>query len=393
MKMVRRMVLRLNAVGLLLLAVLGPITMAAQTNSTKGVALVIGNSNYNQGKLANASNDAHDISEALKQLGFDVQLRQDLDLVGFKAAIQSFGQSVLSNGRVAVFYYSGHGIQVNGQNYLIPVDAEAMEAVEVPSKTISLQTVFDILGSRAAANIVILDACRANPFSSGPATDWVSGLAQPTNPPPNSLIAFSTSPGSLAADGEGKHSPYTRALLRYIRRPGQNTNELFTNVRADVESNSDMVQVPWENTSLSNPLMFRDPALIKGQFTSADDDALVLVNGQQVLDWNQDGASQKTIRLEGGVNSVVVKVYNQRSYTGGVQGLGGHLPEGWNYTLLLTEITGTPLIPVLSAGEDHPQDNGPHHGKLFTVATMKVTVDEDSGKISVSGLDPNAWAH
>ena len=92
-------------------------------------------------------------------------------------------------------------------------------------------------------------------------------------------------------------------------------------------------------------------------------------------------------------NDVVVKVYNQRSFTGGIQGLGGHLPEGWNYTLQLTHMDGTPLIPPLRASEDHPEDNGPRHGKLFTVATMKLTVDEVSGAVSVSALDANAWTH
>ena len=142
---------------------------------------------------------------------------------------------------------------------------------------------------------------------------WVKGLAVPNNPPPNSLIAFSTSPGSVAADGEGTHSPYTRALLKYIRKPGQSVNELFNKVRSDVETNTDGIQVPWENTSLTSDVILRDPVFSRSRsLLSADDDALMTVNGQQVLDWNQNGTNDKQIRLEGGSNDVVVKVYNQQ---------------------------------------------------------------------------------
>ncbi|WP_433971871.1 caspase family protein [Tunturiibacter lichenicola] len=365
--------------------------MIAQATITKGVALVIGNTNYKVGSLPNGSNDAKDMSDALKSLGFDVLLEQDVNLENLRSAIKSFGATAQASGKVAIFYFSGHGIQVNGQNYLIPVDAKSMKEMDVNNKTVSLQTVFDALGSRTAPNIIILDACRVNPFLSGASEGWVKGLIAPANPPSNSVIAFSTSPGSVAADGEGTHSPYTRALLKYMRRPGQNTDELFTKVRADVEDNTDNIQVPWENTSLGSRTMLRDPVFIEAQFSSADDDALLMINGQSVLDWNENGAVKKRIQLQGGINDVVVKVYNQRSYTGGIPGLGGHLPEGWNYGLIMTKIDGTPLFPALSGGEDHPADNGAHHGKLFTVASMKIFVDEFADNISVLSINAAAW--
>jgi Caspase domain len=380
-------------VAALTLAALTISIVAKPGNTSKGIALVVGNDAYTKGPLPNAPNDARDIAGALSDLGFDVDLKLNLDLPQFTTAVQTFGNNVRSNGKTAVFYFSGHGIQVNGENYLLPVDVVSLTPADVAAKTVALQTIFNSLGARAAPNLLIVDACRNNPFASGPADMWVKGLAVPTNPPPNSLIAFSTSPGSVAADGEGTHSPYARALLKYIRKPGQNVNDMFSSIRTDVEANTDGVQVPWENTSLTSELMLRDPVYIKGRFLSADDDALLTINGQQVLDWNQDGSNEKQIRLEAGTNDAVVKVYNQRSYTGGIQGLGGHLPEGWNYTLQLSHTDGSPLIPQLHALEDRPQDNGPHHGKLFTVATMKIEVDEVSGTIRVSALDPDVWQH
>ncbi len=375
----------------LLLAV--SAVVSAQQPGSRGKALVVGNVAYHVGGVPNASNDAKGVAQALKDLGFEVDFESNLSLPQFTSAVQKFGDAARNDGTIALFYFSGHGIQLNGENYLVPIDVESLAAADVSTKTLPLQTVFNALGARAVPNVLIVDACRVNPFASGPADMWVKGLAVPNNPPPNSLIAFSTSPGSVAADGEGTHSPYTRALLKYIRKPGQSVNELFNKVRSDVETNTDGIQVPWENTSLTSDVILRDPVFIKAKFLSADDDALMTVNGQQVLDWNQNGTNDKQIRLEGGSNDVVVKVYNQRSFTGGIQGLGGHLPEGWNYTLQLTHMDGTPLIPPLRASEDHPEDNGPRHGKLFTVATMKLTVDEVSGAVSVSALDANAWTH
>jgi hypothetical protein len=361
--------------------VCGQVPSSAASN---GVALVVGNTRYQIGDLSNASKDAEDIASALKDLGFEVQLLKDLDQRGLAGAIKAFGQSAKNNGKTAVFYFSGHGIQVNTEDYLIPIDVISMDTSEIARRSVPLQNVFDALGVRVAPNVVILDACRVT----GP---FVTGLAEPGNPTPNSLIAFSTSPGTVASDGEGVHSPYTRALLRYIRIPGQNTSELFTKVREDVKANTDNVQVPWENTSLSSDLIFRDPAYVDAQFTSADDDALILLNGQEVLDWNRDGGTRKRLRLRAGGNDFQIMVYNQRSYTGGIPGLGGHLPEGWNYSLSLTRTDGQALVSGLSAMEDRPADNGPHHGKLFTVAMIKVLVDDKSNTISVQSIDSNVW--
>jgi hypothetical protein len=357
--------------------------------SNNGVALVIGNTRYSVGTLSNASQDAQDIAKSLTNLGFIVTLKQDVDLSDLNQAINTFGKAARLSGKTALFYYSGHGLQVNGEDYLIPTDMTTLDAGTITHNAVSLQSVFDSIGMRTSPSIVILDACRVNPFL--PNIAWVKGLAIPGNPAPNSLIAFSTAPGTVAADGVGTHSPYTRALLRYLGMPGQNTSELFDKVRSDVKANTDEVQVPWESTSLSSEVLFRDPVYIYGQFSSADDDALILLDGREVLDWNQDGNSKGRIQLHGGLNEIRVMVYNQRSYTGGIPGLGGHLPEGWNYGLTLTRSDGSSLVPPLSAREDLPADNGPHHGKLFTVCLIKILLDESSGMTSIQSFDPNVW--
>lgn len=356
----------------------------------RGVALVIGNTNYPANGLSNAANDAKDVAAALNDLGFQVTLKEDVNLTDFTSAIDAFRTMVTASSGIALFYFSGHGMQVNGVNYLIPVDATIAKSTDMQSATVSVQRVFDALGGRSGANLVILDACRTNPFPASP-DGWVAGLAPPTNPPPNSLISYSTSPYSVASDGSGTHSPYTRALLRFIRTPGLSLPDLFKEVTKDVEDNTDQIQVPWTNSSIASTVFLRNPIYVVARFTSpADDDAMILLNGDVVADWNQDGGAPKKLLLPRLVNEVVVKVYNQRSYTGGIPGLGGHLPEGWNYNLSLSREDGTVLIP-LSGKEDVPADNGPHHGKLFTVATLRLVVDDRTGKVDATSIDPAVW--
>ena len=368
------------------------VCVAVASGQSRGPALVIGNINYPGNTLNNAVNDARDVAAALQDLGFQVTLKEDVGVHDLAAAINTFQALASSSAGTAVFYFSGHGIQVNGVNYLIPIDAVISKPSDVPGVTIPMQSVFNALGSHNGPNVVIIDACRNNPFARS-TDDWVEGLAAPTNPPPNTLIAYSTSPGSVAEDGVGTHSPFTRSMLKFIHLPGVTVPEFFSRVRTDVEANTDMIQVPWENTSIAPNVYFRDPIFFKARFTSpADDDAMVLVNGDVVIDWNQDGGALKQVPLTRLSNDVVVKVYNQRSYTGGLPYVGGHLPEGWRYDLQLTHSDGSVLIN-LAGKEDVPVDNGPHHGKLFTVATLTLTVDEKTGEVRMTSVDPAVWTH
>ena len=231
----------------------------AQNNAgpEKRLALVIGNSAYvNSMELANPVNDARAMKEALQKVGFEVDEYENLDQAGLKMAIDFFGDK-LKKYSVGLFFYAGHGIQSKGANYLIPVDARLQSEQQVEYDCVQADRV---LGQMEAAgskvNIVILDACRNNPFE----RSWSravngTGLAF-MNAPSGSLIAYSTSPGRTASDGSGSNGLYTAALLENLKTPGINFLQMFQNVRRIVSSKSDKQQIPWESTSLTNDFFF-----------------------------------------------------------------------------------------------------------------------------------------
>jgi len=355
-----------------------------------GQALVVGNAKYFFGTIPNATDDADAVARSLERMHYRVTLLHDADLVSLGAAITSFSAAIKGTNDIAVVYFAGHAVQVSGENYLIPSDAQSMKPTELPARTAGLQSIFDAMRHHLGPNLVILDACRSNPFGSPSGNDFVPGLSRPFNPPPNSTIMFSTAPGSVTTDGEGHHSPFTRALLRHLPQPGQLTDQLFQKVYADVQANTDGLQMPSETVSIPAPFALRQPLYLVLQLSSGDDDVVVLVNHKETLDWNRDGATTKKVPLDEGINDLDVMVYNQRSYTGGIPFTGGHLPEGWNYALSVSDAYGHLLTP-LSGREDVPSDNGPHHGKLFTVATMKLSVSPDTDEISIVAVDPAVW--
>jgi hypothetical protein len=355
-----------------------------------GQALVVGNAKYFFGTIPNAVDDADAVAKTLERIHYKVTLLRDADFVSLDAAVKSFGAGIKGTSDIAVVYFAGHAVQVSGENYLIPGDAQAMTPSELPGKTEGLQSIFNVMRHHLGPNLVIVDACRSNPFGSPSGNDFVPGLSRPFNPPPNSMIMFSTGPGSVTVDGEGHHSPFTRALLKYIPQPGQLTDQLFQKVYADVQDNTDGLQMPSETVSIPAPFALRQPLYLVLQLSSGDDDVVVLINNREVLDWNRDGTTTRKVALEEGTNNLEVKVYNQRSYTGGLPLIGGHLPEGWNYALSVSDANGHLLTP-LSGREDVPTDNGPHHGKLFTAATMKLAVNPDSDDITIVAVDPAVW--
>jgi hypothetical protein len=203
-------------------------------------------------------NDARAMRDALQKVGFDVDEYEDLDEAGLKKAIDSFGEK-LKKYSIGLFFYAGHGIQSKGANYLIPVNAKIESEQQIDYDCVQADRV---LGQMEAAgskiNIVILDACRNNPFE----RSWSravngTGLAF-MNAPSGSLIAYSTSPGRTASDGSGSNGLYTAALLEYLKTPGINILQMFQNVRRTVASKSDKQQIPWESTSLTNDFFFVD---------------------------------------------------------------------------------------------------------------------------------------
>jgi|SRR5882724_1811736 len=351
------------------------------------VALVIGNSRYPGAPLENATNDAIDMAQTLKDLGFDVLYKQDLTRDDFLTAISTFKNRTKQKGG-AVFYYAGHAFQMNGVNYLAPVDIANVSANSADQRAIRFERVYSAVTESGGANILILDACRDNPFSE-PASP---GLARPQGMPSNTLISFSTAPNRVASDGVGTHSPYTRALLKFIKDPGTPVEELLKKVRTIVETSTESQQTPWEESSLRAPFYFRAPLFILAQFTAADDDAVLTVNGEDATNWGNDHGAAKRVPLHGGPNPFVVRVFNQRSYTGGVPGLGGHLPEGWNYAVSLHTEDGLTLASF-SDGENQPADNGPRHGKWFTVVRGSIEVDATTDSIRLTEVDARVWTH
>jgi formylglycine-generating enzyme required for sulfatase activity len=219
------------------------------------VALVIGNGAYtNAPRLKNPVNDATDIAEALSKLGFTVDHGVDLNQKQMKFMIREFGKKLKAGGQ-GLFYFSGHGVQLNGRNYLIPVDAEITSEADVEDQGVDAEFVLNLMrDAKNGLNVVILDACRNNPFARS-LRSASGGLAQ-VDAPTGTLIAYATAPGRVAQDGVGRNGTYTAELLRQMRVPGVPVEEMFKRVRANVLQQTSEEQVPWEASSLVGDFYF-----------------------------------------------------------------------------------------------------------------------------------------
>lgn len=222
------------------------------------IALVIGNGDYQAvGKLPNPTNDATLMAETLGAIGFEVTLVTDGSYQDMRAAISGFGARLREGGKDAVglFYYAGHGVQSFGRNYLLPTDASLTNAADLSLVAIEADSVLQQLRSAGnRTNIVILDACRNNPFKAVLDLDE-NGLAE-MNAPPGTYLAYATGPGQTAVDGRGDHSPFTFALAREIPTPGRPLEEVFKEVRRYVVAETGTLQTPWDTSSLSVDFYF-----------------------------------------------------------------------------------------------------------------------------------------
>ena len=230
-------------------------TGSPEGGETKRIALVIGNGEYrNATRLKNPPNDANDISAALKQLGFEVTSASNIGQREMKRLIREFGQR-LRNGGQGLFYFAGHGVQSGGRNFLIPVDADIQNEADVEDLGVDVNLVLNLMDEAGnGLNIVILDACRNNPFARS-FRSATNGLAQ-LDAPTGTLIAYATAPGRVASDGAGRNGLYTEALLTHMRVPGLSAIDMFQEVRAQVVRETGGVQVPWEATSLVGKFYF-----------------------------------------------------------------------------------------------------------------------------------------
>jgi uncharacterized caspase-like protein len=227
----------------------------APSASGRRVALIIGNANYSVGSLKNPVNDAKDMASTLRELGFDVIAKEDMKLREMKEVIHLFGDKIL-NSEVALFYYAGHGIQVNGQNYLVPIDANIKKHEDIEYECVDVGLVLAQMEEKAdRTNIVILDACRNNPFARR-FRDSSRGLAV-LNARRGTLIAYATAPGKVASDGGLRNGLYTQELLKNMRTPGLSIEEFFKQVRIAVSTQTQGEQIPWELSSLTIPFSFK----------------------------------------------------------------------------------------------------------------------------------------
>jgi uncharacterized caspase-like protein len=244
--------------------------LSAQAGQDRRLAVVIGNGAYASAPLSNPVGDARAIAANLRTLGFDVVLKENLDLPGMLDAARYLYLKAKEYD-VRLFYYAGHGVQVRGRNYLVPTNVTSLGEDEVASKTLDASELLERLGAvRAGFNMVILDACRNNPFVGATimtadgrsvrvrgAGSGRAGLA-PVEPALGSMVAYSTAPGQVAADGtKGSNGLYTRYLLANMMTPGLPVEQLFKRVRNAVAKETHGEQVPWESSSMVGDFCFR----------------------------------------------------------------------------------------------------------------------------------------
>lgn len=248
----------------LLSAVLTVFVLASPAWAEKRAALVIGNAAYvNSGALTNPVNDANDVAAVLTQMGFEVLLGVDLDKRGFDLKVREFART-LAQADVALFYYAGHGLQVSGRNYLVPVDARLETERDLDFEGVALDFVLKQmeLEREGKTNIVLLDACRDNPLARNLARTMGTrsatvgqGLAQ-VRTGVGTFIAYSTQPGNVALDGQGRNSPFTSALTKAVQEPGRTITTVMIDVRKDVLAATGGRQVPWDHSALTGDFYF-----------------------------------------------------------------------------------------------------------------------------------------
>lgn len=225
--------------------------VAAPASSTgKRVALVIGNGNYhydNLPKLPNPTHDAEDIAKALRGFGFEVIEIKDQSLEGMNEAITEFGRKI-ADSDAALFYFAGHGLQVKGQNYLVPTNARIESESQVPYQSINVNQLLDEMdNSKSRANIVMLDACRNNPISGKFRSGATRGLAAPTSQPKGTVIVYATDPGNVAADGTGRNGLFTAGLLAAFKGGDLSLHGVLVRASKEVEHGSNKTQIPYIN--------------------------------------------------------------------------------------------------------------------------------------------------
>ncbi len=247
-----------NLAGRLLLVTAVVLLAGGTAMAGKRVALVIGNSAYeNTASLKNPVNDANLMATSLEDAGFEVTKILDADFRTIKKAMLSFGRDLRDNPEAGLFYYAGHGVQVRGENYLIPVNARISDEDEVDLEAININSFLRVMNSSSSSiNIVVLDACRNNPFARS-FRSVSRGLA-PVDAPKGTYIAYATAPGDVAADSRGRNSSYSTALAKAIKTRGLTIEQVFKQARRAVLEATSSRQVPWETSSITGNFYFHN---------------------------------------------------------------------------------------------------------------------------------------
>ena len=305
---------------------LAMISSFASAIADDRAALVIGNSAYiHTSKLENPGNDAADVANSLRSLGFKVIEAHDLDKAGMDRAIREFADA-LSTAKVGLFYYAGHGIQVDGQNYLVPTDAALSTASALDFEMVRLDLVHRTMESAVSTNIIILDACRDNPLSRNLAralgtrsTSIGRGLAA-VESGEGTLISFSTQPGSVALDGEGRNSPFAAALIKHASKPGDDLSSVLINVRNDVMEATARRQVPWEHSAMTAHFYFvPGSAVVRDAQQSAVPNPGSVPPSSQTYEQQAELAFWNAVKDSG--NPLIIKTYLDRFPQGTFAGL------------------------------------------------------------------------
>jgi hypothetical protein len=281
----------------------------------KRIALVIGNNAYREAKLTAPINDARAMATALTELGFKVVRLEDVGRLPMLRAIRSFVDELNGSESVGLFYFAGHGVQSKGKNFLIPIDADIEHEDDVELQSVDLQYMLDKFADmRSGMNILILDACRNNPFARR-GVKRASGLAA-IDGPPGTLVAFAAAPGQVAREIDGGNGIYTKNVLANIREPGLPVEEVFKRVRFGVLAETGKLQVPWENTSLVRDFYFKGAPTGGGYKPAANDSEAEawsnVERSKNIYDFigflRRFPQSRYQTEILAGINSILVKL-------------------------------------------------------------------------------------
>ena len=229
---------------------------SAQLNAGRRLALVVGNTSYqNVTPLKNAVRDADSVSDALTKLGFEVVLLKDAKASDIEAAVEQIRENA-DDAEATLFYYSGHGFQMQGANFLVPVDAVMRDRSKIAQETLRLDSIIASLQNKGRQTLVFLDACRNDPLpASVRGQTSGQGLAQ-IKTGKGTFVAFATQPGNVTADGAGDRSPFTNAFIEHVETPGISISDMMIRIRNTVEDNTLQRQTPWDQSSLRSQFYF-----------------------------------------------------------------------------------------------------------------------------------------